>query len=286
MAKTLRIKLDTSQYREPTEEEIRDAKDYVLRMSEYSDLLGDMVMDVLQDAAERIVLICYKYNIAPKDFKFAANKQMQDEVYEVMDDVDEEIFDMVEDYSVKCTDNKSIIALLLAWLLLLGRGNKGFRATLADKLRQFLYDLEAQIAAMKMAGYSSEIAVQRIIETLTSVYSSPEMQRAIMRPLNAAAYYIQQGGNHPGNVGQSSSGANNVISMVKTTLNMVWQKALYYIYKMRGAVGYYQLRGSNYNCDVCDSYVGFHKGLDGINEKPMVHPNCYCYRIPVYEKTT
>ena len=41
MAKTLRIKLDTSQYHEPTEEEIRDAKDYVLRMSEYSDLFGD-----------------------------------------------------------------------------------------------------------------------------------------------------------------------------------------------------------------------------------------------------
>lgn len=284
MAKTLRIKLDTSQYREPTEEEIRDAKDYVLRMSEYSDLLGDMVMDVLKDAAERIVLICYKYNIAPKDFKFAANQQMQDEVYEVMDEVEEEIFDMIEEYSVRCTDDDDITPLLLAWLLTLGRKGRGFRATLVDKLRQFLYDLEAQIAAMKMAGYSSEKAVQRVIETLTSVYSSPEMRRAIMRPLDAASYYIQQGGNHPGNVGQSSSGANNVINMAKTTLNMIWQKALFYIFKKRKAIGYYQLRGSSYNCDVCDSLVGFHKGLDGINEKPLVHPNCYCYRIPVYEK--
>lgn len=284
MAKTLRIKLDTSQYRTPTEEEIRDAKDYVLRMSEYSDLLGDRVLDILKDAAERIVLICYKYNIRPQDFKFSANENMQSEVFDVMDEVDEEIFELIEEYATRCTNDRNIIPLLIAWMLLLGRGGKGFRTTLADKLRQFLYDLEAQIAAMKLAGYSVEKATKRILETLTSVYSSPEMKRAIMRPINAAAYYIQQGGIHHGNVGQSSSGAKNVINMAKTTLNMVWQKALYHIYKMRGAIGYYQLRGSDYPCDICQSLVGFHKGLDGINEEPLVHPNCYCYRIPVYGK--
>lgn len=284
MAKTLRIRLDTSQYLEPTEEEIREAKDYVLRMSEYSDLLGDRVMDVLHDAAERIVLICYKYNIPPKDFQLSANKQMQQEVYDVMDDVEEEIYGLIQEYATRCTNDKNIIALLIAWMILLGNGNKNLHDTLTDKLRQFLYDLEAQIAAMMLAGYSREKATERILETMTSVYSAPEMRKAIMRPLDAAAYYIHQGGVHHGNVGQSSSGANNVVNMAKTTLNMVWQKALYYFYKMRGAVGYIQLRGSGYNCPQCDALTGFHKGLEGINKKPLVHPNCMCYRIPVYKK--
>lgn len=284
MTKTLQIKLDTDTYKEPTEEDVKEAKDYVLKMSDYADILGGRVMDVLRDAAERIVLICYKYNIRPKDFQFSADKNMQAEVYDVMDDAEEEIFDLMEEYSTRCTDDKDIIALLIAWMMLLGHGNKNLRDTLADKLRQFLYDLEAQIAAMKLAGYTQEKALQRILSTLTSVYASPEMRRAILRPLKAAAYYIRQRGVHHGNVGQSSSGANNVINMVKTTLSMVWQKARMLIYKMRGAEGYYTLRGSAYECSkICDTKVGFHKMSDKDGQPPF-HPHCYCYIIPVYKK--
>ena len=284
MAKTLRIRLNTDIYREPTEQEIREAKDYVLRMSEYADVLGDKVLDVLRDAARTIALICLKYNIPAKDFEIAANKDMQDEVYAVMDDVEDEIFDLMQDYSTRCDDNEERRKLLLLWLLSLGWGNKNLRDTLHDKLRQFLYDLEAQIAAMKLAGYTADKAVERILETLTGVYKGREVQQAIMRPIRMAAFYIQERGVHHGNRGQSSSGANNVISMVKTTLTMAWQYMRGLIFKARGAIGYYQLRGSTYNCDPCDSEVGFHKGLEGITEKPMVHPNCMCYRIPVYNK--
>lgn len=284
MPRPLRIKLDTNTYREPTEEDVRDAKDYVLRMSEYADLLGDKVMDILREAAERIVIICYKYNIPPKDFQFSANRQMQEEVYAVMDEVEEEIYDMMEEYCTRCTDDKDIIALLLAWMMLLGSGNKNLHDTLTDKLRQFLYDLEAQIAAMMLAGYTMEKALQRILDTLTNVYSSPEMRRAILRPLNAAAYYIQQGGIHHGNVGQSSSGANNVINMVKTTLAMVWQKALEHLYKKLGVGGYITQRGSDYECgNICDTHVGFHKMSD-TSGMPPFHPHCYCYTIPIYYK--
>lgn len=284
MTKTLRIRLNTDVYEEPTEEDIRDAKDYVLRMSEYADLLGDRVMNVLREAAERIVLICYKYNIRPQDFQISANKQMQDEVYEVMDEVEEEIYGLMEEYATRCTDDRNIIALLLAWMLLLGNKNKNLHDTLTDKLRQFLYDLEAQIAAMKMAGYGQQKAVERVLSTLTSVYSSPEVIGAIMRPLRGAAFYIRQGGVHHGNVGQSSSGINNVISMVKTTLAMVWQRALFYIYRLRGASGYLTLRGSDYDCGkICDTKTGFHK-LDDKSGYPPFHPHCYCYIVPVYKK--
>lgn len=284
MSKTLRIKLDTDKYREPTEKDIRDAKDYVLRMSEYSDLLGDKVLDLLQEAAKEIVLICYKYNIPPKDFKISANKQMQEEVFAVMDELEDELLSLLEDYAQKCTDDRNIWALLLAWMLTLGRGKMTLRDTLQARLGQFLYDLEAQIAAMMLAGYTREKAVSRVLSTLTSVYTSPEVKKAIMRPLNSAAYYIREGGAHKGNVGLSSSGANNVISMLKTTLAMVWQKALYYFYKAAGAVGYYTLRGSLYECSrICDTKVGFHK-LEDKDGQPPFHPHCFCYTIPIYKK--
>ena len=209
---------------------------------------------------------------------------MQAEIYAVMDEVEEEIYDLMEEYCTRCTDDRDTIAQLLAWMFLLGRGNKNLRDTLTDKLRQFLYDLEAQIAAMMLAGYTQEKALERVLATLTSVYSSPEMRRALLRPLNAAAFYIQQGGVHHGNVGQSSSGANNIINMVKTTLAMVWQRARMLFYKLRGAAGYYTLRGSDYDCSrICDLQVGFHL-LDDKSGMPPFHPHCYCYTIPIYNK--
>lgn len=285
MAKTLRIRLNTDIYDEPTEEDIRDAKDYVLRMSEYADLLGDKVMNILHDAAKRIVEICYKYNIPPKDFQFSANDQMKKEVYAVMDETEEEIYELMEDYAKESTDDKDVLALILPWMVLLSSGGaKNLHETLINKLRQFLYDLEAQIAAMMLAGYTREKAIKRILETMGSVYSAPEVKKAIMRPLNAAAFYIQQGGVHHRNVGQSSSGANNVINLAKTTLAMVWQRALAYIYKFRGAAGYYVLRGSDYDCGrICDKKVGFHK-LNDLENFPPFHPHCYCYTIPVFKK--
>lgn len=284
MPGTLKISLDTTKYRKPTEAEIKQAKDYVLRMSEYSDLLGDKVMDVLHEAAERIVRICYKYNIRPKDFQFSANEQMRREVYQVMDEAEEEILAMIEEWAAKCTENDSDRKLLLAWILLLGRNGKGLASTLEDKMRQFLYDLEAQIAAQKMSGHNQAKAVQRVLATLTSVYAAPEMKKAFLRPLEAAAYYIRERGVHHGNFGQSSSGANNIVQMARTTLEMAWQKNLQMRFERQGAVGYLQLRGSSYICDICDAETGFHEGTDGIDEAPMVHPNCRCYRVPVYKK--
>lgn len=263
---------------------MREAKDYVLRMAHYADLLGDKVLDILNDAAKRIVLVCYKYNIQPKDFEIAADSNMQAEVYAIMDETEDEIYEMMIDYAMRCDKDEDRRALLLAWLVLLGNMGKNLRDTLTDKLRQFLYDLEAQIAAMKLAGYSARKAVSRILETIRKVYDGKEVREAIMRPINMAAFYIKEKGVHHGNRGQSSSGANNVISMVKTTLTMAWQYMLGLIYEARGAIGYYQLRGSDYHCDICQSLVGFHADIKGIFQDPMVHPNCMCYRIPVYGK--
>lgn len=284
MQRKLAITLDTNTYQKPTEQDIRDAKDYVLRMSEYSDILGNKVLDVLREAATRIVAVCYKYNIRPKDFQLSADRQMQREVYRIMDEAEEEILAMLEDYATQCTENDSDGKALLAWMLLLGRGNKGLEETLHGKMVQFLYDLEAQIAAMKMAGHKQAKAAERILSTLTSVYAAREVQKAIMRPMGAAAYYIRQRGVHHGNAGQSSSGAVNVVRMASTTLEMAWQRALMTQFGRKGAVGYLQLRGSSYNCDLCDAEVGFHEGLDGIGDAPMVHPNCRCYRVPVFKK--
>ena len=62
---------------------------------------------------------------------------------------------------------------------------------------------------------------------------------------------------------------------------MAWIKAQLMDFENLGAIGYIQMRGSNYLCDVCDAETGFHAGLPENLDWP--HPHCQCFRIPVYK---
>ena len=78
MADSIRLKLDTSKYATPTQADINAAKQFILQREEYARLLESRVDELLNDAAERIVIICYRYNVEPKNLYFGSgfNEQM------------------------------------------------------------------------------------------------------------------------------------------------------------------------------------------------------------------
>lgn len=51
--------------------------------------------------------------------------------------------------------------------------------------------------------------------------------------------------------------------------------------EQKGAIGYWQARGSDYDCGICDEEVGFHEFGD-MEYDDYPHVNCCCMRIPIY----
>ena len=280
MSGKVTITLDTDLYVAPTQSEISAAKRFVRERTENAIHLSGLIDALLQQAAKSITLICYKYNIAPENFEYAANKEMQKEVYEVLDSLEDEILSLIEEYSTNITEDKEKKNALLAWILLLkSKGYNDLRSSLHGKLKQYAYDLEAQIAAQKLVGNNSVVATSRIISTLHTVYSAPEMLRAFK--MRSKAEYIQKKGVHEGGKGQSASGANNVMAFGRITADMAWMHERYVEMKEDEEVeGFYVLRGSLYPCDLCDSKVGFHF-IDDIDSFPPFHAYCKCYVIPI-----
>ena len=274
------LNLDTDLYVAPTQSEISAAKRFVRQRTENAIHLSSLIDALLQEAAKKITLICYKYNIAPEKFEYAANKDMQKEVYEVLDNLENEILALIEEYSTNITEDKEKKNALLAWILLLkSKGYDDFISSLHGKLMQFAYDLEAQIAAQRLVGNNSTTATSRIISTLHTVYTAPEMLRAFN--MRSKAEYIQKKGVHEGNKGQSSSGANNVMAFGRITADMAWMHERYVELREDEEVeGFYVLRGSLYPCDLCDSKVGFHF-IDDIDGFPPFHAYCKCYIVPI-----
>lgn len=274
------LNLDTDLYVAPTQSEISAAKRFVRQRTENAIHLSELIDALLQQAAKSITLVCYKYNIDPEKFEYAANKDMQKEIYEILDSLEEEIFALIEEYSTNITKDKEKKNALLAWLLLLkSKGYTDLRSSLHGKLHQFAYDLEAQIAAQKLVGNNSVVAVSRILNTLHSAYSAPEMLRAFN--MRSKAEYIQKKGVHEGSRGQSASGANNVMAFGRLTADMAWMHERYVELREDEEVeGFYVLRGSLYPCDLCDSKVGFHF-IDDIDSFPPFHAYCKCYVVPI-----
>lgn len=284
MADTIKIQLENI-YKPITEEQIRTAKNFVLRRESAANGLRSLVDALMEDAADEITRICYRYGVEPTAFTISPdyNPDMFKEIANVMDMLEDEILDLLEDYSLKCTKDEKKKAPLILWILALGRNNKGLRASLEQRLRTFLRDIEAMIAAARKAGFGTDKAVRLIRSKLHTAYQMPGMAAAFKNHSLFKARNIRYKGVKKENRGESNSEANNIDRFVKTTVQMAWMHYQYELYEEKGAAGYYVLRGSTYPCDLCDSKVGFHQ-IDDIDGYPPFHPNCCCFAVPVYEK--
>lgn len=283
MADTIRIQLADA-YEPVTEQQIGTAKNYVLRREQAVRGLSQLIDALLEDAAEEMTKIAYRYGIDPSRFQITPqyNEKMFDEMADVLNNLEEEILDLTCSYATKCTEDKEKKPLLLLWVMALGKNNSGLRKSLEDRLWVFSRDVEAMIVAMKSARYGVATAVRRIKESLHSVYVTPEVVSLFRFSHRFMSTYIRSKGVKHGYVGNSNSEANNVIRFVRTTVQLGWMHQMEENYKSRGAVGYWVARGSNYPCEICDMNCGFHT-IDQGSGLP-VHPSCCCYAVPIYEK--
>lgn len=290
MSNTIKISLDTSQYRLPTQEDITSGKQFILRREEYARVLEAKVDDCLANAAQEIVTICYKYNVDPQKFSINSqyNEKMMAEIAEVMDNLEEEILDLIYDYSTATVSDGSPSGrkeALAAWIALLGRGNRNLQGTLDGYLYKTMKDWETAIAALRYANVAMAAAVTKVKSHLHSIYTMPEVRATFDHAEDFNATYIRNKGIQKGAVGISNNGSTNVTNMAKLTLQMAWMKELSMEHEDDGAAGYYVLRGSSYPCETCDSMVGFHK-MEDIDGYPPYHGHCCCYVIPIFPAET
>ena len=282
----MKIKLDTDKYRIPTEEDIAAAKEYILQREEYAGLLGDRIDELIAAAAERVVIICYRYNVEPKllYISSAFNADMMAEIAVVMDELEATILRLMLEYSTMVTLNSARAVGLAEWMYSLGKGGRGLQGTLYGYMYKMMKDWEAAIAAMRYAGLDAAKATTRIKTYLHQIYNMPEVRSAFRRWQEFAATYIRSRGVQYGAVGISNNGSTNVVNMAKNTLQMAWMRNLWLDGMEDDTLaGYYVSRGSTYNCDICDDHCGYwpKERFEGVIP---VHPNCQCFAIPIYNK--
>lgn len=279
--KSIKIQLD-EKYRPVTQEVIDNTRQYVSLREKTADELSSLIEELLKQAAEAITIACYKYDIDPETFTISStyDEKLFAEISDILDELEDDILDLVLEYSLKCTSKENNRNNILPWLLTLGRDNKNLQQTLENRLWSFSRDVEALIVAMKLAKRKETEAISRIKSNLHTVYITPEVKAAMKNP-NVQATYIRTKGIKKGNQGNSNSEANNLERFGVITTQMAWMRNLRLDYKEEGAEGFYVIRTTNYDCPLCDSHVGFHK-LTETEHFPLYHASCLCLAIPVF----
>ena len=283
MAQPIKIKLDTDKYRMPTQEDIAAAKEYILQREEYAGILGDRIDELIADAAERVVIICYRYNVSPKllYISSAFNAEMMAEIAAVMDELEVSILNLIREYATRVTLSRARAMELAEWMSGLGKGGNNLEDTLYNYMYKMMKDWEAAIAALRYNGVPVADAVNTVKTHLHSIYTIPQVVAAFKRWQEFAATYIRSRGVQYGAVGISNNGSTNVVNMAKYTLQLVWKHNQQLDLEEDDTIaGFYVGRGSGFNCDWCDEYVGWHP-IDDTDALPPRHPHCCCWAVPI-----
>lgn len=279
-----------SEARRPTDKEIREAKRYIIMRGDVAATAQEQAGELIQDAAEDLVRIAYRYNIPVDRFAFddSVSEPMMEEVSAVMENLDEELMEEIEEDALSCTKDIERKDALLLFLLALGHRNHNFVDTLYAYEWRMLRQVEALVASYLSAGLSATEAVGCIRTDIISFNQSKTLLAALRHPNDYAAEYIRNGGKatfpdgSPNIQGVYVEGYNAIKFMFGTSIAQVWMhNQLLDMQSDNECIGYIQDRGSTYNCQTCDDEVGFHPLSDATKDE-WPHPGCQCYRVPVY----
>ena len=291
MARKTVIRIDTSRYRTPTQEDLDEARDHVARRGSTLDSLRRAAAERITDTAGRIAEIAVQYGIAPEEFAFdsSVSEEMMTRVAAEMEDLEEQLMAMAREYATRDAHSDGMRALLLGMLLSLGHRNLGLKGTIHEYLWRTLRQTEGIIAAARGLGRTPTQTVSLVRSNIGQGVALADMQRLSRYRHLYRAPFISSGGKAtysdgtPNVQGVPVSGMRATLSAVTNAVGKTLDYQNMVEMEQKGAIGYWQARGSDYDCAVCDDEVGFH-GLGDMEYDEYPHISCCCIRIPIYRK--
>jgi len=200
----------------------------------------------------------------------------------------EEMLEALEGYALMCTDRQGREPELLALLYALGHRGMGMSDSLRAYSWRMLRQVEALSAAMLYAGVPRGSAVGAVRTLLPSFPDVSEFREILPHRMEFAAPYVRNGGkatfpDGSDNVrGVPVDGYDAIRLLFGAAVAKVWMRnQVIGMREREDCAGFYVLRGSDFNCSLCDSFVGYHDKYEE-DSMPPYHPSCCCYAITVY----
>lgn len=217
-------------------------------------------------------------------FRGAVEEIVMDNMRQAAKAADDEEGEGVSDISLALTFTRvDIEAPIQRYATALSQEVKWFVAggfaygAIRDYIKDPLGFLAAESAKPAQSGRATKQSKARM--TLAPVFMDGKRRRSLSEVLADFRESVTAvGSGNSYQVGRSAWMLLNVTSME------AYNDALVMKWTVKGAIGYYVFRASNYDCPLCDEQCGF---LHPLTEMVVpIHPNCVCITIEAYANET
>lgn len=266
------------------EDEVKKAQRYAEKVLDEQVKAEPSIKRIIRLHLAEIITVSMSYNGSPERFRFSANEVVNEKVNAAIRALNEALYQAIEKESLvvkqvaeERENDRIDDALIIAFLASL-IGEK----TLKQRISLYTTQLKAEIEAFIAAGMAIKLSTGDILREwqthMKAPYGSALIKEAIKKG-GFAATRIQTKGIHYG-TGRYISAFENIRRLYITTLQQAYNRSLREIFKKKGFVGWFTVRGSSYPCPICES-MAFE--IHPPEEKFLsYHPFCMCLYIPIY----
>lgn len=250
----------------PREADIEAAKAYLRERIEYEQAMTTLLENVMKEAAENMVDICYSAGVNPQSFRYS---DLPVRVQFDIDAVIEWLREAINDYflTFAIADHDENRDKILPFILGENHGQT-FDERLSDYCDKYRDELLLLIGAGLFLGIGKSALVKSIGNNLKKPYANKHLVDGIDAPLTYGR-------------GRTNSMFTAIGDLTRYGIAEAWMKNQYINNRKDGCIGWFVQRGSHYPCELCDSMVSFHTSE---SELPLYHSHCCCVAIPLYLK--
>lgn len=224
-----------------------------------------------RETVARVIAMAEKYRYLGKDFSFDTDRELRQSVLQLLIILSDDILDY-SDKVVEGMDEDERDALLL-WAHR-EQGGKTPEESVDSHSSHLFFIIEAWLAI----GFVNKLSQGEI---LADIFAYPDpFTNPLWKNADGYASTLLQGGKVGWGRGVARNPVDGFSLVGENIINMAYQRDVIFEFARDGAIGYRIIRGSDYDCPLCDSYVGPVYPLDEII-LPL-HPRCVCIAVPVY----
>lgn len=234
----------------------------------------------LRTTIREIINLSYQYPYHNKQFTFDKDKTLEDNVNKLLIDLTDSIINDIDDYSAQSqaiAKNEEDNDLIISFIHQEINGED-----LTQRLDKHMTRLKNSLEAFVAIGFANFLTESDLynafLRNIRNPFAWHYMQEAYKDPLYEAISIKEKGFAVGKYIDRDIEKAIGLV--ISGALIGSYDYALQLRYQREGAIGWTTMRGSTYDCALCDSMVGaFH---------PMTeifygwHPRCLCILTPIF----
>lgn len=269
------------------EKKIAEAKKYISQVVDQMILADSDLRRIIKRDIGELIDECLSYSNLGKSFQFSSNQKLEKVVNDILDKLKIDLFNIIylrsenvdkvahEKEGKKREDNFILMAFITSKI-----ADKTLEMRISDYVSQIRSEVEAFVAAGIFKGLNKDQILNAYLANIQKPYLAPIILEAF-REGGFSAERIASKGITFG-TGKYVAAFNNLKRLEQDTIFKTYAHIEQSIWGLDSDyIGYYTVRGSTFQCGICDAEVGVFKPKSILYSG--YHSKCCCIPIPVYK---